>query len=388
MPKKQSDGRYRAKITIGATADGKPIVKYVSGRTRRELEEAKQTARAHFIDGAVNVQDKLFAEYAVAWYRAKKEPHLSEPSRVGYRNFLNNHVLPAFGNRMLRAIQPFELQEWLNGYAGKSKTTITMVMTILRNVFNSACAEGILQRDPSLALMRPKPAIVEERRAFTAEECAQIEQSIFHHKHGMLFAVLYYLGVRRGEALGLQWGDFDWQNETVQIQRDIDYTHGSRGVVDNLKSAAADRHIPIPEQLFNLLRSKRSLPHLFLFGAAGNSPLSYTTFQRRWMELMIDAGMAVRVEREEDPKAQKKRRPDVRFDWKAEITPHYFRHNYATALYNAGVDPLVAMRLLGHSDYATTAKIYTHLNNMHIKDAAQQLKKVFSKEKVAEKLPD
>ena len=42
---KQKDGRYRAKITVGTDASGKSIVKYVSGRTKKELEAAKAAAR-------------------------------------------------------------------------------------------------------------------------------------------------------------------------------------------------------------------------------------------------------------------------------------------------------------------------------------------------------
>ena len=63
-------------------------------------------------------------------------------------------------------------------------------------------------------------------------------------------------------------------------------------------------------------------------------------------------------------------------------------HNYATMLYTAGVDPLIAMRLLGHTNYSTTARIYTHLNKTHIKQAAGQINGMFSKNKVAEKLPE
>ena len=44
------------------------------------------------------------------------------------------------------------------------------------------------------------------------------------------------------------------------------------------------------------------------------------------------------------------------------LTPHYFRHNYASVLYNAGVDVLSAQRFLGHSNPATTMAIYTHLS--------------------------
>ena len=46
---------------------------------------------------------------------------------------------------------------------------------------------------------------------------------------------------------------------------------------------------------------------------------------------------------------------------KPTLTPHYFRHNYVTLLYESGVDPLIAMKIVGHTDYQTTANIYTHL---------------------------
>ena len=38
---RQSDGRYRAKVTVGKDMNGGSVVKYVSGRTKKELEAAK-----------------------------------------------------------------------------------------------------------------------------------------------------------------------------------------------------------------------------------------------------------------------------------------------------------------------------------------------------------
>lgn len=43
------------------------------------------------------------------------------------------------------------------------------------------------------------------------------------------------------------------------------------------------------------------------------------------------------------------------------ITPHMFRHTYATLLYTSEVDVLSASKLLGHSDVSVTLKVYTHL---------------------------
>ena len=61
------------------------------------------------------------------------------------------------------------------------------------------------------------------------------------------------------------------------------------------------------------------------------------------------------------------------------ITPHYFRHNYVTMLYEAGVDPLVAMKIVGHTDYQTTANIYTHVRDEMLKGSTVNMGDVFRK---------
>ena len=61
------------------------------------------------------------------------------------------------------------------------------------------------------------------------------------------------------------------------------------------------------------------------------------------------------------------------------LTPHYFRHNYVTLLYESGVDPLIAMKIVGHRDYQTTANIYTHLKEDAIRRAAVNLNSVFER---------
>jgi len=72
---------------------------------------------------------------------------------------------------------------------------------------------------------------------------------------------------------------------------------------------------------------------------------------------------------------------------KSEITPHYFRRNYATVLYNAGVDPVAATRILGHASYSTTARIYTHLGEHNIIDAGKKINLKLTRKKESKRLP-
>ena len=63
---------------------------------------------------------------------------------------------------------------------------------------------------------------------------------------------------------------------------------------------------------------------------------------------------------------------------KSVITPRYFRHNCVTLLYEAGIGPLIAMKIVGHTDCQTTANICTRLGNEPLRRAAVDMRGVFA----------
>lgn len=372
MAKKQKSGLYRSKVRIGVDAEGKEIVKYISGKTKRELEQARQEVERYYIHGTGTEADRLFGVYAQEWYRLRKAPLISTSTQASYQSMFNKHLLPAFAERNLRAIRSNELQEWLNKFALESSTTIALAATVIRGVFDAATADRIVEKNPAEYLILPKAAKPTERRALTDDETQAIKKVITTHERGDYLATLYYLGLRPGEGRGLQWGDFDWDADLVHIQRDLDYT-SPRDPLGALKTPAADRYIPIPDELRALLFKRRGLPDALVFvGARSGDALSKSSAERLWIELMIEAGLAT-------PKESTWKNPDVRAEWTPTITPYYLRHNFITLCWEAGLDPLVTMRLAGHADYRTTMNVYAHLNKEHLKKAQQDMRPVFEK---------
>ncbi|WP_374044278.1 tyrosine-type recombinase/integrase [uncultured Gemmiger sp.] len=55
------------------------------------------------------------------------------------------------------------------------------------------------------------------------------------------------------------------------------------------------------------------------------------------------------------------------------VTAHQFRHEFASILYEANVGELEAQKLLGHSDITTTRRIYTHIRERQLENAAAQI---------------
>ena len=254
-------------------------------------------------------------------------------SSTSIKSCFIKHLLPAFGLMNMKAIDATQLQEFVNGFSGSSKSQITLVIGTLRAIFSTAYAEGYIDRDPSAALIRPKASRKEERRPLTPEETRNVLAVAENHPDGLIVAVLYYLGLRRGEALGLKWGDFDFEEDQVHIERDIDFA-GPTAQEGELKTEAADRYVPIPPELKTMLLKVKGKPGEYVFHNDKGCPLSQATFKRKWCQLMLAADCA---DWREVPKGTN-RSGDILKQIKPRLTPHFFRHNYVTLLYESGDD--------------------------------------------------
>lgn len=364
MATKQKSGLYRTKIKIGTGPDGKPIYKYLSGRTKKELEQAKADAIAFYIDGESRREDHLFGEYAVNWFRVVKSPSLSASSISNYRSILNKYILPKFGDRQIKAIRPIELQAHFNDLRGMARTCLQHNAILLSGIFSAAVADGIISRNPMQTVKMPQVKDKKERRPMTPEERATFEAWMPVHPHGAFVACLYYLGLRHGEAVGLKWGDIDFRSGTVSVRRSIspsaDGDHAKTP-----KTRRSIRDIPMPDALADILRPLRGHPDAWLFPSISSPdmPMLRRASSARWFAFIKDAGLS------------------------PEITPHYLRHNYITMCWENGIDPYITMSLVGHESITTTMDIYTHLTDRKKEEAAAKVGAMFAqKNKVAIKL--
>ena len=358
---------YRSKVKIGVDADGKDINRWFQGRTRDEFESARDRIIEYYIEGSGLEDDRLFGEYAVEWYRVRKYPFVSPSSRESYRSALNRNILPAFGDRRLRAITAMELQNFLNSFEGMSASKVTVVLAALRGIFGAALADRIIRTDPSEHLQRPKAAAPREKPSLTPDQREAIRSLCAVHPKGHYLALMYYLGVRPGEARGLQWGDIDWDNSRVSIQRDIDYKDKARA--GDLKTAKSRRVVPLPAALRTILLPLRSLPGYYIAcGVSPDKPLAKTSGERLWVEMMRDCGLA-RPLAEEERRTCRYRACDIRSEWVPLITPHALRHNYATICWEHGMDVYKTMKLMGHASIKTTMDTYVHVTDESLEKA-------------------
>jgi len=350
--KKQKSGLYRTKMKIGVDQNGRPINIWLSSATQRGLEEEKRMARAKYIDGTGLEDDRLFGAYATEWYRVRKEPYVEPGTRAVYRSMLNKHLLPVLGDRNLRAIRPMDLQRIVNGLGGGCASQIRTAIVILHGVFGSALQDRLISSDPTTGLQRPKSAPAEEKRALTPAERQRVESVALTHPQGLLLALLYWLGVRSGEARGFRWGDVDWAHGRIHVQRSLNRVTGEAGPP---KTAGSDRWIPIDPRLMEMLRERRGLPGAYILtGGAPGQPMAAHTAARLWPELRDAAGLP------------------------GEMTQHWLRHNFATMCRDAGLRAEDTMYLLGHTSYQTTLGVYTHMTERRLDGLNDSYREIFT----------
>lgn len=376
----KTDKRRRGRVKVGYDRNGEPIVKYSSGKTDRARDAATSEIKKKYIGGEEVDRDVTVEAYITEWYEAFKKDDVSPSSHSNYMTAMNEHIFPIIGDRRLSAITSIDLRRVMNKMTGMKRTSIGNVKSVLKNAFREAAAAGIIDRDPAVSLTKAA-AKTESRRELTDEETAAALKVMEEHPAGLILALLYYTGVRRGELLGLMWTDVDLKQSILHVRRDIDFITNDIG---DVKSEYSIRDVPIPIPLKRILRANQGIGFI-IKGPATGSFMPQSTYVRTWKSLMAaiyqadtsiahaDLNAHVKPRKKKRTKETQKSEPLIG----SILTAHYFRHNYATLLYDAGVDVLTAQKYLGHADPVTTLRIYTHLKKLREQGSKQKVIEMF-----------
>ena len=165
-------------------------------------------------------------------------------------------------------------------------------------------------------------------------------------RYKCFFELLYYCGLRRSEARGLQWKHIDFINKTLTVSQQVLNPSNSNAstewYISSTKTEASNRTIPISTTLLNDLAELKKT----------NERLS--KFKQTWFVLGDDVPMATgRMYFYRDKYAEKAGIRRIRL--------HDFRHSCASALIS-GAAPITAVsNFLGHSETTETLETYTHM---------------------------
>jgi integrase len=275
--------------------------------------------------------------------------------RILTSGLIKNHLIPHFGSKDLREIHEADLLDYIRAKmaAGLAPKTIRNGMSVLRRVFTLLERDGLVNRNPASSIGelirrvdRASATEVKEVQYWTREEVSQLLETARLHepRFAPVLVVLFSTGMRRGEALGLQWSDVDFDRGRISIRRSI--TSAGLSTPKSGSGRTVGMTAGLAEALFDLLACRRreqlsrGWPEVpaWLFCSETGSPPDPSNVERAWR----------RVRR----RAQKL---GVR-----SLKLHCARHTWATFALHAGRNIRWVADQLGHSDPALTLRVYAH----------------------------
>lgn len=198
-----------------------------------------------------------------------------------------------------------------------------------------------------------------EMKFFTYEEYKKFDSVINELDYKVFFMVLYFLGLRQGEAQALTWKDINFNKATVSISKTLTTKiKGEKWTVSTPKTKSSVDVLPIPKNVLNWLKKlnskakeyKNYSDDWFVFGCV--EPFKETTICKKKNEYCKLAGVK-------------------------QIRVHDFRHSCATFLINNGANVVLVSKYLRHSKVSITLDTYSHLYESELTNITKKIERLF-----------
>lgn len=330
----QALGRGRYKLVVNLPAkivDGKTTYPRAVKVVQASGSRAANEALASFLVSVKAREDGVLdttVEHVVLMWLTDAQSYVRPKTLDFYALYAGTHVLPALGLLDVTEVTTGALSRLYSRKRaeGLSEASCRHMHATLRSAFTWAVDEGVVPYNPVLRMKRPPRQAVAEHKTLTDR---QIAQAAHDAPKALRVPILLagFAGLRRGEICGLRWQDVDLDHGVLTVHQTLEQV-GTEVHVQRPKSVASHRTVPLVAPVREALAG---LPRRGAY-VVTMKPGTLTGMFRKFMT----------------------GRPD-------RVTFHELRHSFASNLiFVQGVDLKLVQELLGHSDPATTARIYLH----------------------------
>lgn len=347
------DGRRKQK----SVSTGLPV----KGNKRRALEFLENLKRTYETKESMENMDGsrlLMTDYMDEWLKIVR-PLVERATYKSYDNMVSARIRPHFEklNLLLTEVEPKHIKMLYDEILEQGYTTNTVIHyhAVLHQALAYAVKNDYILSNPADRVKRPKKN-KHISSFYTKEEILTLLDIAKDDPIYIPIVLSAYYGFRRSETLGMRWSAIDFENKTITVNHKVtELTENGKTIVyaeDKLKTKSSYRTLPlIPVVEEKLLEHKAKLER--------NQKLFGNNYCKEYMDYVCVDEMG------------KLFRPNFvsdHFGWLLKkyglkkLTFKELRHSCASMLVAEGIPMKSIQEWLGHSNFSTTADIYSHID--------------------------
>ncbi|MCL2387851.1 MAG: site-specific integrase [Defluviitaleaceae bacterium] len=395
---RERNGKYQIRVSLGYDIHGRQKVKAMTwipdtGMTQKQIDKELERQKFLFEEkckGGLVVDGNIkFAVYAEKWLSLGEE-HLAPKTYLRYQSLLSR-INAAMGHIKLCDMRPHHLQEFYKNLAetginkrtgkGLSGKTILHHHRLISVILGDAYKQEYILRDIS-TLVTPPKATQKEVSYLDEQDAQKLCNALLNvpPKWKTALLLLLYTGIRRGELVGLEWSDIDFEGKTITIRRTVQYITGEKY---HWKDEFDVLH---KGQLIEKKPKTKSSERCI---AVDNGVIGLIVEYRRWWEeqktnnghrwisteklFIQDNGGVMHPDSITDYTNKFFKKHDL-----PKFSPHSLRHTNISLMIAAGVDIKSVSSRAGHSNVTTTGNIYIHQIQSANARAAEAIAGIFN----------
>lgn len=350
--RKLPSGKFQARVT---GPDGRMVSAPQTYRTKGDANAWIAKARTEMSSGAwIDPRSgaESLATYAAGWMKQRtvRGRPLKPRTRQDYERHLRDHILPTFGKDKLSSITPARVRTWHSKMLDDHGTTAArQAYSLLRAVLNTALNDDLIARNPCRINGAGQPNT--KARPHLSHDQVQALIAVMPERYRCLFTLMFWAALRIGEAVALQYRDYDTKTGTLSITHQHVELKGQLPVDGPVKWDSI-RTVHLPDQARAILDA-----HI----AANPGKAAECIFKR--------------------PDGSQLRQGHVQGSWGFHrvkvagletVKPHDLRHAGLTLATELGATMAETMRRAGHSTIRA-AMIYQHAAESRDKDLAARM---------------
>lgn len=381
-----SRNEYRKRIK---GPNGKYVALYA--QTPEELTEKIDVARRQIEETVYRREHPTVKDYAEKWL-AMQASHIRVTTLTDYTSKVKNYIIEPLGDKYMLEVTPDDVKMAISKAASRSASVYRSVQMLYKMIFGSALESRIIDESPCKNLNPKGGKAAKEKQALTKEQVITLLDAVRGLPPYPFIMLCLYAGLRREEALALQWDSVFLDDEAphILVCRAWHTEHSKPVILTDLKTKASKRTIPIPPQLVDCLKDVKavSTSDYVIANRVDGGPLSGGQWARLWKYVTVRSTKERTYTRYVNGRRIKHtvtpvlggraaHNKSVVYSMDFHVTPHQLRHTYITNLLLAGVDVKTVQVLAGHEHAKITLDIYAHLTYNQPKDLISKVNQAF-----------